>query len=546
MLSGRGRTGWTACIAIALLLRCSEPSSQTAPSGKDPFDVPVAPAPVEQGPRFSPRGGGFETHQSVTLSPPGGSGTIHYTRDGSVPTVQSPVYREPIELDETTLLRAVFVDDAGGQPTYATQAYVALDPEAANFSSNLPIVVLERHGDAPVDPDSRDLRTSSALFFEPNGDGRSHLRGPATACTRAGVKVRGQTSRSFPQKSWAVELWHAETDDDYHVPVLGMPEESDWVLLAPSELDRSLMRTMLPMDLSRSIGVYAPRTRFVEVFIVDRSGSTALSLDDYLGVYTFTEKIKRDPQRVDVHKLEEGDVAGDAVTGGFVFRIDHGDTHFVSHRYNFQWEYPDAEVMREANRAPQVDYLVGYLDEFFEALGSDDFTNPRTGRHYSELIDRAKWIDHNLLVALTKNVDGLRLSAYFYKERNGPLVAGPIWDFDRSLGTPYDERAEAPDEWASGDGTRPLEQMFWGDLFEDPEFSSAYWDRWNELTRGPFDASALVARVDDYETQLRESRERHFERWPQFEPRGGPEGEVQILRDWLRERVAWISEQRPR
>ncbi len=539
------RCAWAGGIlTFALGFGCSE--TNETPDAQDTFDVPVGPTPVAPGPMFSPRCGAFEGHQSVELSPPAGkSGTIHYTLDGSLPTAQSRVYGEPLELDSTTLVRTLFVSDSGEPPLHAAQAFVALQPDAVGFSSNLPIVLIERHGDDSVNPDSREFRTASALFFEPGSDGRARLNGPATLCTRAGVKVRGQTSRSFPQKGWSIELWEAAEDDDYHVPVLGMPEESDWVLVAPSELDRSLMRTMLPMDLSRSIGTYAPRTRFVEVFVVDRRDSTDLSLDDYLGVYTFTEKIKRDPQRVDVSKLEEGDLSGDAVTGGYVFRIDHGDVHFSSRGHNFQWEYPAVEAMREPSRKPQVDYLVDYLDEFFEALDSDDFTHPRTGRHYSELIDRGKWIDHNLLVALTKNVDGLRLSAYFYKERNGPFVAGPIWDFDRSLGTPYDDRAREPDEWARGDGTRPLEQMFWRDLFKDPQFESAYWDRWDELVRGPFSADALVARVDGYEEQLREARERHFERWREFKPENGPGGEVQILRDWLRRRVAWISEQRP-
>jgi hypothetical protein len=188
---------------------------------------------------------------------------------------------------------------------------------------------------------------------------------------------------------------------------------------------------------------------------------------------------------------------------------------------------------------------VGFLDDFFEALRSDDFVSQRTGLHYSEMIDRAQWIDHNLLVALTKNVDGLRFSAYFSKQRNGPLVAGPIWDFDRSMGTPYDEIATEPNEWASGDGTKPLEQLFWGDLFEDPEFERAYWQRWNELVEGQFGVASLVARIDGYEDELSEARTRHFERWPEYETEGGPAGEVQILRDWFRARVEWISEQSP-
>src|SRR5690606_12107678 len=119
--------------------------------------------------------------------------------------------------------------------------------------------------------------------------------------------------------------------------------------------------------------------------------------------------------------------------------------------------------------------------------------------NYADYIDTSKWIDHNLLSALTKNVDGLRLSAFFHKDREGKLVAGPIWDFDRSAGTPHDERCRDPEEWSSGDGTHPLRELFWRALFDRSEFERAYWERWDELVRSEFSVDALLARIDGYE-----------------------------------------------
>jgi hypothetical protein len=357
--------------------------------------------------------------------------------------------------------------------------------------------------------------------------------------------VRGASSRGFAQKSYAVELWGAGNDEDWNAAWLGMPAESDWVLAAPGDIDRSLMRTRLPMDLSRKIGVYAPRTRSVEVFLVDREGADALSLDDYVGVYTATEKISRDSFRVPVAKLEAEDSTPELVTGGYIFRIDHGGEEFNAGGYGFQWVYPDADLMTDPAREPQVDFLTNEIDDFFAALYASDFTHPDNGQHYSEYIDPALWIDHNLLVALCKNVDGLRLSAYFYKDRGGPIVAGPVWDFDRSLGTPHDDRAESPTEWGSGDGTQPLTELFWGRLFEDETFAAAYWSRWDQLKQDAFSVPALLAMVDSYDAELAEARERHFERWSELPPQDGPAGEVQILRDFLSDRVPWIDSQRP-
>lgn len=497
--------------------------------------APAAP-PAPEDVVWDPVGGGFSGSETVQLSTPAGAAEIHYTLDGSVPSENSPRYDAPLTVSESTVVRAVSVLNGVVVDT-AAQTYVALESDAADFSSNLPIVVIDRHGDRPIETGSNDLRVSSLLTFEPDGTGRARLLGPSTSSSRAGVRVRGQSSRGFAQKSYAVELWEAGVDDDRKEPWLGMPEESDWTLIAPSQMDRSLMRTMLPMDLSRAIGSYAPRTRFVEVFLVDREGSHSLSYDDYLGVYTAAEKIKRDPNRVDVAKLGPNDLSAPAVTGGYVFRIDHGGSDFNAGGYGFQWVYPDAAEFQGRERSQQRDYLTGYLNDFFDAL--------RSGGDYATYIDVPRWIDHNLLVALTKNVDGLRLSAYFHKQRNGLVAAGPIWDFDRSQGTPYDDRARRADNWSDGDGTKPLSESFWADLFARSEFETAYWNRWATLAAGEFSVSSIVARIDGYEAQLSEARERHFERWRELPPEGGPEGEVEILRQFYRERVPWITSQRP-
>ena len=44
---------------------------------------------------------------------------------------------------------------------------------------------------------------------------------------------------------------------------------------------------------------------------------------DYRGLYIFmAEKIKRDDDRVDIAKLDDDDIYGDSLTGGYILRID--------------------------------------------------------------------------------------------------------------------------------------------------------------------------------------------------------------------------------
>lgn len=516
-----------------------DPAGTSGTTASIDSTLPVIPAGEID---FVPAGGTFETSQVVLLEGPEDA-TMHYTLDGTLPTADSPLYEGPITLDDTAIIRVLMND--GGTLVYGSQTYVHLEQDAVDFESDLPVIVIERHRDTPIDKWSNDLRPSSLLVFEPGEDGRTHLLGPATLSHRAGARVRGAYSRDFDQLSYAVEAWKGAEDDDDDISLLGMPPDADWVLSAPSQMDRALMRNRFAMDLSRTLGSYAPRVKFVEVFLVDNQERAALSMADYIGVYSAMEKIKRGPDRVDITKLRDSDVSGVALTGGYMFRIDHDAYDFSAGGYDFGWVYPDTEDMLLEARQPQVDYITGYLDEFFACLTEQDFTNPDTQKHYSEYIDLPAWIDHHLVNMLTKNVDGLRLSSYFHKDRNNVLVAGPVWDFDRSLGTPHDDRCVDPDEWASSDGTDHMTWGFWGELFQDPDFEAAYWSRWDELREGPFSKEALTAMVDAYEAELTEARERHFERWTDDQPVGSPANEVQIVRDWIDERLTWVDGQRP-
>lgn len=95
--------------------------------GDDAPDSPACPAPVAK-PTFSPAGGVYATQQSVTLALPEGSvaGTrIHYTRDGSAPTVNSPQYvtGSPLLVTSATTINAIAVRPDLQQSRRASATY---------------------------------------------------------------------------------------------------------------------------------------------------------------------------------------------------------------------------------------------------------------------------------------------------------------------------------------------------------------------------------------------------------------------------------------
>ena len=74
----------------------------------------------------------------------------------------------------------------------------------------------------------------------------------------------------------------------------------------------------------------------------------------------------------------------------------------------------DVVKQKKATKA-QEDWIKGYIDEFFATLSSPDINDPDG---YTKYIDVGAWVDHHLINVLTFNVDALRLSAYFFKDRN--------------------------------------------------------------------------------------------------------------------------------
>ncbi|UTW62351.1 CotH kinase family protein [bacterium SCSIO 12741] len=124
------------------------------------------------------------------------------------------------------------------------------------------------------------------------------------------IKYRGNSTLEFPKKSFRIETQDSVGENN-NVSLFGFPKENDWVLYAPYS-DKSLLRNYLTYNLGRTLWEYAPRTQLVEVF---HNGY-------YLGVYVFTEKVKRDKNRVAIKKLDSSEVALPDLSGGYMLRID--------------------------------------------------------------------------------------------------------------------------------------------------------------------------------------------------------------------------------
>ena len=501
---------------------------------------------VEAGVAFLQPSQSFQSSIKIELQKPeeaNPNSNIYYTLDGTLPTASSSVYSSPLTLNGTTHVKARLVHPEGGMGPVGSETYFCLQRSLSNVSSNLPLIVLENYDSGR--PPQGDYQTASMAVIEPT-DGRTRLMSAFTASSQVGIKTRGSSTSGRSKASLSLEV-QDEFGQDRNLSLLGMPNESDWVLWGPYNFDLTLMHNPFIFELSRQIGRYAPRTRFVELYL--NTGGGTLSSSDYHGVYALMEKISRDADRVDVERLFGEHKQEPDVSGGYIFKIDRadpGDSGFSGASQSIKYVYPKEVEIEQPERDAQQQYVRRFFNEMGTALNASYFKDPKRG--YAKYIDVDAAIDHHLLNVLAFNVDALRLSGYMHKPRGGKLTFGPIWDFDRALGS-TDGRDNNPRQWratSSDRGTDFFNYPWWKRMFKDIDFFQKYIDRFQSLRRAEFSKANINAIIDGMADELKEAQKRDLAKWnrrPRSAYGGTYQGEVNHMKTWLSQRISFMEGQ---
>lgn len=383
-----------------------------------------------------------------------------------------------------------------------------------------------------------------------------------------GIEIRGNTSTEWPKKSYGFEMRDPVTADNIDVSLLGMPAESDWVLNACYG-DKSFVREVLAQEMYRQSGRYAPRTRYVEVFL--RTGGSM----SYRGVYILMEKIKRGKDRINIKKLEETDTAPAKITGGFILQVGENEdmkwTSSISPNNNasnakpiFHVEYPKLQKYTNTTvRDQQFNYIKNYVNNFEQAINGASYKDPTTG--YRAFLNVDSMVDYLLLQEFTKNSDNWRASTFFYKQRDdegGLLNMGAPWDFDKSMGNQqwcYEPSVLPTGTWAWKFNTyctdRPPFTVSWPErVVSDCYFVQKIVTRYRELRQDLWSDAKVSAFIDaQYATlSAKNAMDRNFTKWPilssaimyneHYTLSGNTHlKEVEYLKTWMQQHLAWMD-----
>lgn len=433
--------------------------------------------------------------------------------------------------------------------------YAYMDPympiNVAVDSSNLPIIMVNT--DYNVIPNEPKLMAHMQVSFDPNT--AVNMVSPTSFhySDSIGIELRGSSSLAFyPKKSYTIET-RDSLGNDFDFALLDLPEESDWVLYAPFG-DKTLLRNVLTYKISNDIGLYAPRTQYVEFMLNDK----------YLGTYVLVEKIKCDKNRVAISKLRNDEVAGDSLTGGYIIKIDkkegeyggwnseYGSAEKENYRTFFQYVYPKHDEIVEE----QQTYIQNFMRNFEESLRLENFEDEQLG--YQKYIDVESFINFFIMNEFTKNMDGYRLSTFMYKDRDdkdGKLHMGPLWDFNLALGNYQAFLGNETTDWALDFGQQvpsdSYQLPFWWDrLLQDPSFVANLEAQWKTLRATTLHKDSIFSSIDEMVNYTKDSRERNFSVWqnnfytsvwPNQPFASDYEGEITYLKSWISDRLDWID-----
>ncbi|MBE6962082.1 MAG: hypothetical protein E7445_06455 [Ruminococcaceae bacterium] len=252
------------------------------------------------------------------------------------------------------------------------------------------------------------------------------------------IKGRGNTTWDYEKKPYNIKL--VDKAD-----LFGMDESKNWCLLANFR-DTSYVRNAIVFDYALEMGV--PNTTDTQSFDLYING-------EYQGLYQMTEKMEVGDHRLEVPDLEQLNEKANpekklsdfpvietentrsaalpvtpAERNGFMLELDFPE-RWAEEASGFVTKDGQHVVVKspEHASAEQVEYVRALVQEFEDLLFAGD-------ERYLDYIDLDSWVQLYLIEEIFEDVDCGLSSIYFYV-MDGKLYAGPLWDFDLTMGGSY-------------------------------------------------------------------------------------------------------------
>lgn len=461
--------------------------------------------------------------------------------------------------------------------------------QASMYVSKLPVLYVNTEGGQAI--------TSKEDYI--NGDfkiqGNAQYNSENTTLYDGIIEIRGRgnTTWGYDKKPYKIKL-DAKTD------LFGFGANKHWVLLA-NYTDESHMRNMLSYNLSGEMGM--PYMQSVHVDLILNG--------QYMGTYQFCEQVKISKGRINIHDWEDyaGDVAKavykaekgngltkddqDAIetllaetdmswltsgkfnykdkeytvrdyladmpdfTGGFLLELDSYYDEYSKFKTGrnqpLQFKSPEFIATNEI----AMNYVKNYIQAFENAISAADYTTTYDGstKSYSQLFDMDSLVQFWMVNELFMNVDAMKKSTYMYKDIDGLIHMGPIWDMDwssDSLVSNY-QGSGTYNVWQTKNFSDEAQANQWyKSIIQDPYFAVKAFELYTQMREKMGEMVADDGTLTTYQSLLAESAQANESLWYQSSgnnPWNQGDNQkkfttqIQTLRTYLTNRLNWLDTQ---
>ena len=352
----------------------------------------------------------------------------------------------------------------------------------------------------------------------------------------ATTRLRGNASTQFPKKPYRIKF------DSKQQPLDAPAKAKKWTLIN-NYGDKTLMRNLLAFHISQQMGMpYTPYGRAVDVIL---NG-------EYKGCYQLCDQIEVNKNRVNIDEMEDTDISGEALTGGYLWEID-------AYAYEEKSWFNSNHNIPVTIKSPDEDDITPeqsqYIRDFFNAMEADvygnHFAHPDNG--WRRLLDAETFLKHFLIGELSGNTDTY-WSVYQYKKRGEDKVyTGPVWDFDIAFDNDYrtyplNNKSEFVC-FSGGSVAGDMGTFVRRIVLQDPNTMTELQSHWQAGRHHHITAEDLCQWIDSMALVMDRAQQLNFMRWDilrrqeHMNPvaRGTYAAEVAYLKDYITKRVEWMD-----
>lgn len=436
---------------------------------------------------------------------------------------------------------------------------IVVSASAADYKSDaLPVVYIDTEDSAEVTSKDEYINSDIRIYDKAVTiyDGASQIKGHGNS-----------TWKRFDKKPFKLKL-------DKKTDLFGMGKSKHWLLIA-NYIDDSLMRNALSVEIAKMFGAEYLDCTWVEVVFNGK----------HIGNYQLYEQAKLESTRIDIYNWENTpeDIAKavkkkdglsdddqkaiedklsenmtwmssgcfvynnkkytirdyidipDDFTGGILYELDSGFdelSRFKTDRdapiniKNPENLYTDELAMLKARNIVQT-----MEDSFYSADNTVMIDGEKVS--YTDLCDADSLISFFLANEMLQSEAAIK-STYFYKDTDGKVVFGPVWDFDFSSNNVAPFGATNPETWSTFRG------YWFNAVADDPYFAvkarELYLKNYNALSS----LNKNGGLISQWQSYLKESALENDKIWPYSR---GFASDTQVLKSWMTDRLEWITRQ---